>query len=90
MKQKVNNTKRVQVNVRGFEQILHVHYNLDTKLSPVTTMVTICFFFAQWASCLRWASVMLDVKGTFLKGLFQAHEKPIVMEVPQTQGFQHV
>jgi hypothetical protein len=41
MKKKSNGIYRARVNARGFEQIDGEHCNLDTKLSPVTCIVTI-------------------------------------------------
>jgi hypothetical protein len=59
MKKKSNGIYRARVNARGFEQIDGEHYDLNTKLSPVTCIATIrivmtLIVMAAWAALCHW------------------------------------
>ena len=97
-KLKASGVKRCRVNVRGFEQIAGIHYDPDSKSSPVVNMTSIRIVLTIMAATLIWNKAtgeyeryeaqIQDVKGAFLKGRFTDDEKPIFIEVPQ--GFQPV
>jgi hypothetical protein len=69
MKEKSNGTYRARINARGFEQVDGEHYDIDTKLSPVTSLVTIRIVMTLivMTSC---AAHLMDAHGAFLKGKF--------------------
>ena len=82
-KLKSNGTKRGRCNVRGFEQEPDVHYNADEKAAPVANMTSIRIVLTLVIACILWKMRLLDVKGAFLKGKFEARDKPMALEVPQ-------
>jgi hypothetical protein len=84
MKKKSNGTYRAWINARGFEQVDGEHYDIDTKSSPVTSLVTIRIVMTLIVMTSRTAHLM-DVYGAFLKGKFRGGEV-IYMQIPQ--GFE--
>jgi hypothetical protein len=84
MKKKSNGTYRARINARGFEQVHGEHYDIDTKSSPVTSLVTIRIVMTLIVM-MSWAAHLMDVHGAFLKGKFRDGEI-IYMKVPQ--GFE--
>ena len=84
MKKKSNGTFRARLNARGFEQVDGIHYDEDTKASPVVSDTTIRIVLIL-AIMAKWHLEVLDVKGAFLHGEFEEGEE-IYMEVPQ--GFE--
>jgi hypothetical protein len=84
MKKKSNGTYRARINARGFEQVDGEHYDIDTKSSPVTSLVTIRIVMTLIVM-MSWAAHLMDVHGSFLKGKFRDGEI-IYMKVPQ--GFE--
>lgn len=84
MKKKSNGVYRARLAARGFEQIDGVHYDSNSKSSPVVTQATIRIFFIL-AIMAHWAIYILDVRGAFLHGEFEDGEQ-IYMKVPQ--GFE--
>jgi hypothetical protein len=83
MKLRSNGVMRPRVNARGFEQIAHVHYDPDTKAAPVVNMTTFRVVLILQVMNICWIAKVLDVKGAFLKGKFEAEDKPMALEVPQ-------
>jgi hypothetical protein len=84
MKKKANGTYRARLAARGFKQVEGVHYDPDSKSSPVVcdSSVRVMFVLATMA---QWPIHVVDVKGAFLHGEFQDGEE-IYMKVPQ--GFE--
>lgn len=62
-----------------------VHYNQENIASPVINDMSIRIAMVL-ALMVGWASKIIDVKGVFLHGKFEADEELICMEVPQ--GFE--
>jgi hypothetical protein len=81
MKKKSNGTYRARINARGFEQVDGEHYDIDTKSSPVTSLVTTRIVMTLIVMT-SWAAHLMDVHGAFLKGKFRDGEI-IYMKVPQ-------
>jgi hypothetical protein len=84
MKNKSNGTYRARINARGFEQVDGEHYNIDTKSSPVTSLVIIRNVMTLIVMT-SWTAHLMDVHGAFLKGKFRDDEI-IYMKIPQ--GFE--
>jgi hypothetical protein len=84
MKKKVNGVHRARLNARGYEQVDSEHYDEDSKFTPVVndTMIHIILILLIMAG---WYAELIDVKGTFLHGIFEKGRK-VYMEVPQ--GFE--
>jgi hypothetical protein len=77
----INGTYRARINARGFEQVDGEHYDIDTKSSPVTCIVTIRIVMTLIVMT-SWAAHLMDVHGAFLKGTFRDGEI-IYMKIPQ-------
>jgi Reverse transcriptase (RNA-dependent DNA polymerase) len=88
LKQKVSGVVRARCNVRGFEQIPHIHYDPDSKSSPVTTQAAVFIVFVLLMMNVDYGARILDVKGAFLKGRFSSPDEVLLLEVPQ--GFRWV
>jgi hypothetical protein len=84
MKKKSNGRYRARINARGFEQVDSEHYDIDTKSSPVTSLVTIRIVMTLIVMT-SWTAHLMDVHGAFLKGKFRDGEI-IYMKIPQ--GFE--
>jgi hypothetical protein len=70
LKMKASVVVRAQCNVCGFEQIPNVHYDSDSKSSPVTTQAAIFISFMILMMMPKYVARIIDVKGAFLKGKF--------------------
>jgi Reverse transcriptase (RNA-dependent DNA polymerase) len=68
LKQKASGVVRARCNVRGFEQIPHIHYDPDSKSSPVTTQAAVFIVFVLLTMKVDYVARVLNVKGAFLKG----------------------
>jgi hypothetical protein len=69
--------------VRGFEQIPNVHYDPNSKSSPVTTQAAIFIAFTILMMNKCYVARVIDVKGAFLKGKFASEKEKLMLEVPQ-------
>jgi hypothetical protein len=83
-KKKSNGMYRAGINARGFEQVDGEHYDINTKSSPGTSLVTIRIVM-MLIVMTSWAAHLIDVHGAFLKGKFPDGEI-VYMKVPQ--GFE--
>jgi Reverse transcriptase (RNA-dependent DNA polymerase) len=83
LKLKANGVVRARCNVRGFGQIPNVHYDPNSKSSPVTTQAAIFIAFTILMMNRRYVARVIDVKGAFLKGKFASEGKKLMLEVPQ-------
>jgi hypothetical protein len=88
LKQKASGVVRVRCYVRGFEQIPHIHYDPDSKSSPVTTQAAVFTVFVLLMMNVAYVARIINVKGAFLKGRFSSPTKVLMLEVPQ--GFRWV
>jgi Reverse transcriptase (RNA-dependent DNA polymerase) len=70
MKKKANGAFRTRVTARGFEQINGIHYDEDTKASPVMNEATILITFVLMLLA-GWVGYIVDVNGAFLHGHFE-------------------
>ena len=84
MKRKSNGVRRARLNMRGFEQVEHVHYDPSSTAAPVTNDVTIRVMLTL-ALMANWIAHIVDVKGAFLHGDFE-HEEEIYTKIPE--GFE--
>ena len=84
MKKKASGTHRARLNARGYKQVDGEHYNENHKFAPVVTDATIHIVLIIIAMASFWAE-LLDVKGAFLRGIFEKGRK-IYMRVPE--GFE--
>jgi Reverse transcriptase (RNA-dependent DNA polymerase) len=75
-------------NVCRFEQIPHMHYDPDSKLSPMTTPSSAICGFHYNDNGRKFVAWVIDVKGAFLKGKFASKDEVLLLEVPQ--GFKWV
>jgi Reverse transcriptase (RNA-dependent DNA polymerase) len=66
LKQKASGVVRARCNVRGFEQIPHIHYDPDSKSSPVTKQAAVFIVFTLLMMNVDYGARILDVKGAFL------------------------
>ena len=81
IKKKSNGIFRGRVNARGFMQESAEHFNSDCISSPVANEATIRVVMVLYIM-FGWANQLVDGKGAFLCGNFQA-EKPNCMKVPE-------
>jgi Reverse transcriptase (RNA-dependent DNA polymerase) len=88
LKLKANGVVRARCNVCGFEQIPYVHYDPDSKSSPVTIQAAIFVSFAITMMATNFVARIVDVKGAFLKGKFVSDNEVLLLEVPQ--GFRWI
>jgi Reverse transcriptase (RNA-dependent DNA polymerase) len=88
LKLKASGVVRARCNVRGFEQIPYVHYDPDSKSSPVTTQAAIFVSFVLMMMATNFVARIVDVKGAFLKGRFASNDEVLMLEVPQ--GFRWI
>jgi Reverse transcriptase (RNA-dependent DNA polymerase) len=88
LKLKASGVVRAQCNVRGFEQIPYIHYDPDSKSSPVTTQAAIFVSFVLMMMATNFVARIVDVKGAFLKGRFASNDEVLMLEVPQ--GFRWI
>jgi hypothetical protein len=88
LKLKANGVVRARCNVCGFEQILYVHYDPDSKSLPVTMQAAIFVSFAKMMLLTNFVVQIVDAKGAFLKGTFVSDNKVLLLEVPQ--GFRWI
>jgi hypothetical protein len=77
LKLKANGVIQARCNVCGFEQIPHVHYDPDSKLSPVTTQAVLFVAFTIMMMVGNFVAWVIDVKGAFLKGKFASKRQSI-------------
>lgn len=84
MKKKSNGKYRARLNARGFEQVDGVHYDEDTKSSPVVSDPTILIVLVLMLLA-GWSGHIVDVNGAFLNGRFEPQHR-IYMDVPR--GFE--
>jgi Reverse transcriptase (RNA-dependent DNA polymerase) len=84
MKKKANGAFRARVTARGFEQVDGVHYDEDTKVSPVVNEATILITFVLMLLA-GWAGYIVDVNGAFLHGHFEEKHK-MYLKIPK--GFE--
>ena len=84
MKKKSNGKYRARLNARGFEQINGLHYDEDTKSSPVVSEATILIVLVLMLLA-GWVGHIVDVNGAFLIGKFEPQHK-MYMEV--AEGFE--
>lgn len=84
MKKKSSGKYRARLNARGFEQIDGIHYDEDSKSSPVVSEMTIKMILTLIAMG-KWHGLIKDVVGAFLHGEFEKDRK-MYMGVPQ--GFE--
>jgi hypothetical protein len=66
LKQKASGVVRARCNVHGFKQIPHIHYDPDSKSSPVTTQAAVFIVFVLLMMHVDYGARILDVKGAFL------------------------
>jgi Reverse transcriptase (RNA-dependent DNA polymerase) len=88
LKLKVNGVIRARCNVCGFGQIPHMHYDPDSKSSPVTTQAALFVAFTIMMMAGNFVAQVIDIKGAFLKGKFASKDEVLLLEVPQ--GFKWV
>jgi hypothetical protein len=62
LKLKASGVIQARCNMRGFEQILHVHYDSDAKSLPVTTQASIFFAFTILMMRTDFRAQVIDVK----------------------------
>jgi hypothetical protein len=79
---------RARCNVQGFEQIPYVHYDPNSKLSPVTTQAAIFVAFTIMMMADNFVARIVDVKGAFLKGRLASKDEVLMLEV--LQGFRWI
>eukprot|EP00957_Ditylum_brightwellii_P070326 5342611-Ditylum_brightwellii.AAC.1 len=84
MKPKANGDMRARLNAHEFEQLEGIHYNAHNLAAPVVLDMTIRIMLVLIIMA-NWATALLDVKGTFLNGMFRNREH-LYMMVPQ--GFE--
>ena len=84
MKRKSNGVRRARLNMRGYEQVEHIHYDPSSTAAPVTNDVTIRVMLTI-AIMASWIAYIVDVKGAFLHGDFE-NEEEIYTEIPE--GFE--
>jgi hypothetical protein len=83
LKLKASGVVHARCNVRGFEQISHIHYDPDSKSSPVTTQAAVFMAFVLLMMHPTYVAQILDVKEAFLKGNFPSPDEVLLLEVPQ-------
>ena len=71
------------MTARGFKQIAGIHFDPNDKAVPVVNMMNIRIFLVLWSTCFMWNAELVDVKGAFLRDLFEASETKAYLEVPQ-------
>ena len=81
MKRKSNGVRRARLNMRGYEQVEHIHYDPSSTAAPVTNDVTIRVMLTI-AIMASWIAYIVDVKGAFLHGDFE-NEEEIYTEIPE-------
>lgn len=84
MKKKADGTYRARLAARGFKQVPDVHYDPDTRSSPVVCDASVRCIFVL-AVMAKWPMHVIDVQGAFLHGEFENGEV-IYMKVPK--GFE--
>jgi Reverse transcriptase (RNA-dependent DNA polymerase) len=84
MKKKSNGKFRARLNARGFEQIDGIHYDEDTKSSPVVNEATILIVLVLMLLA-GWYGQIVDVNGAFLNGHFERQHE---MYLEVAQGFE--
>jgi Reverse transcriptase (RNA-dependent DNA polymerase) len=82
MKKKANGAFCARVTARGFEQVDGIHYDEDTKASPVVNEATILITFVLMAG---WVGYIVDVNGAFLDSHFEEKHK-MYLNIPK--GFE--
>jgi Reverse transcriptase (RNA-dependent DNA polymerase) len=60
MKKKLNGTYCAQVTARGYEQVNGIHYDEDSKASPVVNEAMILIFFVLMLLA-GWVGYIMDV-----------------------------
>jgi hypothetical protein len=65
-----------------------VHYDPDSKLSPVTTQAVLFVAFTIMMMAGNFVARVIDIEGAFLKGKFASKDEVLLLEVPQ--GFKWV
>jgi Reverse transcriptase (RNA-dependent DNA polymerase) len=75
LKLKANGVVRARCNERGSEQIPNVHYDPNSKSSPVTTQTAIFIAFTILMMNKCYVTRVIDVKGAFLKGKLRQKKK---------------
>jgi hypothetical protein len=78
-------TWALKLKAKGFEQIPNVHYDPNSKSSPVTTQAAIFMAFMILMMNKCYVARVIDVKGVFLKGKFASEDEKLMLEV--LQGF---
>ena len=84
MKKKASGIFRARMNARGFEQVDGIHYKSEDKASPVVQLTTVMIVLTL-IIMLNWYAILMDIKGAFLLGDFEA-DLNMYLEVPQ--GFE--
>ena len=64
MKRKRNGVRMTRLNINGFEQIEHVHYDPSSTASPITNDVTIRVMLTI-ALMASWIAHIVDMKDRF-------------------------
>ena len=75
MKKKANGRYRARLNMRGFEQVPHVHYDPAWTSAPVACAMTIRIMLVLYLMTCSWYAHIVDVMGAFLLDFFQKGEK---------------
>ena len=85
-KRKASGVYRARLNMRGFEQIPHVHYQPEWTSAPVTSASTIRIMLVIMLMRGGYAHI-IDVCSAFLFGLFGEHEPKLYANIPK--GWEH-
>jgi Reverse transcriptase (RNA-dependent DNA polymerase) len=84
MNKKANGAFRARVTARGYKQVNGIHYDEDTKASPVVNEATILITFVLMLLA-GWVGYIVDVNGAFLHGHFEEKHK-MYLSIPK--GFE--
>jgi Reverse transcriptase (RNA-dependent DNA polymerase) len=73
-KKKSNRIYCAQVTAQGYEQVNGVHYDEDSKASPVVNKATILITFVLMLLA-GWVGYIVDINVAFLHGQFEERHK---------------